>query len=158
MAKKTNAMRRLDQAKVSYEVRTFEVGDTHMDGTHVAETIGANPEQVFKTLVLENAQHDHFVFVIPVQAHLDMKQAAHVVGEKKLQLMPLDDLKRVTGYVRGGCSPIGMKTAFPTVFDTTMFDNDRVYVSAGQRGVQMGVDPKDLATLAKAHKASIITT
>lgn len=156
MAKKTNAMRRLDQAKVFYDVRTFEVGETHIDGAGVAEKIGVNPEQVFKTLVLENVQHDHFVFVIPVQAHLDMKQAAQVVGEKKLQLMPLEDLKRVTGYVRGGCSPIGMKTPFPTVFDTTMFDNATVYVSAGQRGVQMGVAPEALATIAQAQRESII--
>ncbi|ARH68785.1 YbaK/EbsC family protein [Staphylococcus aureus] len=100
--KKTNAMRMLDRAKIKYEVHSFEVPEEHLSGQEVAERIQANVKTVFKTLVLENAKHEHFVFVIPVSETLDMKKAAAMVGEKKLQLMPLDNLKNVTGYIRGG--------------------------------------------------------
>ena len=106
--KKTNAMRMLDRAKINYEMNTYEVSDKHQHGEQIAKLVGANVEEVYKTLVLENANHDHYVFVIPVNASLDMKEAAHVVNEKKLHLMPLEQLKQVTGYVRGGCSPIGL--------------------------------------------------
>ncbi|HDC8523582.1 TPA: Cys-tRNA(Pro) deacylase [Staphylococcus aureus] len=100
--KKTNAMRMLDRAKIKYEVHSFEVPEEHLSGQEVAELIQANVKTVFKTLVLENTKHEHFVFVIPVSETLDMKKAAALVGEKKLQLMPLDNLKNVTGYIRGG--------------------------------------------------------
>ncbi|HEJ9316838.1 TPA: Cys-tRNA(Pro) deacylase [Staphylococcus aureus] len=100
--KKTNAMRMLDRAKIKYEVHSFEVPEEHLSGAEVAELIQANVKTVFKTLVLENTKHEHFVFVIPVSETLDMKKAAALVGEKKLQLMPLDNLKNVTGYIRGG--------------------------------------------------------
>ncbi|HDB4533278.1 TPA: Cys-tRNA(Pro) deacylase [Staphylococcus aureus] len=100
--KKTNAMRMLDRAKIKYEVHSFEVPEEHLSGQEVAELIQANVKTVFKTLVLENTKHEHFVFVIPVSETLDMKKAAALVGEKKLQLIPLDNLKNVTGYIRGG--------------------------------------------------------
>ncbi|HHA0913556.1 TPA: YbaK/EbsC family protein [Staphylococcus aureus] len=100
--KKTNAMRMLDRAKIKYEVHSFEVPEEHLSGAEVAELIQANVKTVFKTFVLENTKHEHFVFVIPVSETLDMKKAAALVGEKKLQLMPLDNLKNVTGYIRGG--------------------------------------------------------
>ncbi|HCU7206438.1 TPA: Cys-tRNA(Pro) deacylase [Staphylococcus aureus] len=100
--KKTNAMRMLDRVKIKYEVHSFEVPEEHLSGQEVAELIQANVKTVFKTLVLENTKHEHFVFVIPVSETLDMKKAAALVGEKKLQLMPLDNLKNVTGYIRGG--------------------------------------------------------
>ncbi|EWI53541.1 TPA: Cys-tRNA(Pro) deacylase [Staphylococcus aureus] len=100
--KKTNAMRMLDRAKIKYDVHSFEVPEEHLSGVEVAELIQANVKTVFKTLVLENTKHEHFVFVIPVSETLDMKKAAALVGEKKLQLMPLDNLKNVTGYIRGG--------------------------------------------------------
>lgn len=100
--KKTNAMRMLDRAKIKYEVHSFEVPVEHLSGQEVAKLIQANVKTVFKTLVLENTKHEHFVFVIPVSETLDMKKAAALVGEKKLQLMPLDNLKNVTGYIRGG--------------------------------------------------------
>jgi Cys-tRNA(Pro)/Cys-tRNA(Cys) deacylase len=108
-SKKTNAMRMLDRNHIDYKVNNYPVTEAHMDGTRVAQLVGVSVDEVFKTLVLENAQHEHFVFIIPVNATLNMKLAAKSVKEKKLHLMPLDDLKRVTGYVRGGCSPIGMK-------------------------------------------------
>lgn len=148
--KKTNAMRLLDKHKVTYDVRAFEVSEAHMDGEMVSSKIGVPPHQVFKTLVLENEKRDHFVCVIAVSAQLDLKYAAQQFRQKKLQLIPLDDLKRVTGYIRGGCSPLGMKRLFPTIIDLTAFSQDVIYVSGGQRGVQIGVAPKTLATIVNA--------
>ncbi|UXR69944.1 MULTISPECIES: Cys-tRNA(Pro) deacylase [unclassified Staphylococcus] len=153
--KKTNAMRILDRAKINYEMRTFEVDAEHIEGSEVAERIGVKEEQVFKTLVLTNSNREYFVFVIPVSGHLDMKAAAASVNEKKLNLMPLDGLKKVTGYIRGGCSPIGMKTKFPTVIDESVKNIEQVFVSAGQRGVQMGVAPDDLIQAAEAQVTSV---
>lgn len=110
---------------------------------------------MFKTLVLENANHDHYVFVNPVNATLDMKQAAHVVNEKKLNLMPLDQLKQVTGYIRGGCSPIGMKHQFQTAIDTSVLHLDKVYVSGGQRGMQIIIKVEDLIRMTQAQIEAI---
>lgn len=155
-ATKTNAMRMLDQAGVDYKVNTYEIGEEHVDGVHIAQLVHAPVEQVYKTLVLENANHDHFVFVIPVDTTLDLKQAAHVVQEKKLNLMPLEQLKKVTGYIRGGCSPIGMKHLFPTTIDESALQQESIYVSGGHRGAQIIVDVKDLINLTKAKTANII--
>nr|WP_220468713.1 Cys-tRNA(Pro) deacylase [Staphylococcus coagulans] len=149
-------MRMLDQAKVEYEIRTFPVSDAHIEGHEVAALIQAETDTVYKTLVLENDDHAHFVFVIPVNAHLDMKAAAAAVNEKKLHLMPLDDLKKVTGYIRGGCSPIGMKTHFPTTIHAAVLACETVFVSAGQRGVQMGVAPEDLIRMSQAQTVDVI--
>lgn len=154
--KKTNAMRMLDRAKIDYEVKTFEVEEGHMDGERVAELVGENVQDVFKTLVLENAAHEHFVFVVPVSNALDMKVAAHVVNEKKLQLMPLDHLKQVTGYIRGGCSPIGMKHLFPTTIDQSASLRDKIIVSGGQRGVQIVLQLEDLVSMTNAQLEDIV--
>ncbi|MBI5974015.1 Cys-tRNA(Pro) deacylase [Staphylococcus canis] len=154
--KKTNAMRKLEQSKIDYEMRTFNVDEQeHVEGHQVAKNINAEVNQVFKTLVLENDKHEHFVFVIPIMAHLDMKKAAASVDEKKLQLMPMQDLKKVTGYIRGGCSPVGMKTHFPTIIDEAVHHVDQVFVSGGQRGVQMGLRPDDLIQMSKAKVANV---
>lgn len=154
--KKTNAMRMLDRAKIDYEVKTFEVEEGHMDGERVAELVGENVQDVFKTLVLENDAHEHFVFVVPVSNALDMKVAAHVVNEKKLQLMPLDHLKQVTGYIRGGCSPIGMKHLFPTTIDQSASLRDKIIVSGGQRGVQIVLQLEDLVSMTNAQLEDIV--
>ncbi|MFP5163079.1 MAG: Cys-tRNA(Pro) deacylase [Staphylococcus equorum] len=153
---KTNAMRMLDRLKIEYYVNTYEVSESHMDGKTVAEKVGVDVSQVYKTLVLENAKHAHFVFIIPVNASLDMKSAAQAVNEKKLQLMPLDDLKKVTGYVRGGCSPIGMKRQFPTIIDRQVEEIDAIYVSGGARGTQIKIDVAHLirTTRAKVKKVT----
>lgn len=153
--KKTNAMRMLDRAKIEYETNTYEVTEKHQHGEQIAAMVGANVEEVYKTLVLENANHEHFVFVIPVNASLDMKQAAHVVNEKKLNLMPLDQLKQVTGYVRGGCSPIGMKHLFKTTIDRSAQKLDKIYVSGGQRGMQIIIKVEDLIKMTEAQVAHI---
>ncbi|NJH99499.1 Cys-tRNA(Pro) deacylase [Staphylococcus hyicus] len=156
MAKKTNAMRLLDKHNVGYDIRTFEISDAHVEGAVVATKIGVSPDQVYKTLVLENADRDHFVCVIPVSAQLDLKSAAQQFHQKKLQLMPIDDLNRVTGYVRGGCSPLGMKTPLPTIIDCSALSQETIYISAGKRGVQMGVDSKTLISIGNARCAHII--
>ena len=149
-------MRMLDRNHIDYKVNNYPVTEAHMDGTRVAQLVGVSVDDVYKTLVLENAQHEHFVFIIPVNATLNMKLAAKSVKEKKLHLMPLDDLKRVTGYVRGGCSPIGMKKLFPTVIDSQSERLDAVYVSGGERGTQIQIKVTDLITQTKAQVTSII--
>lgn len=153
---KTNSMRKLDQQNINYSVNTYEISDNHMNGESVAEKVGVDVAQVYKTLVLENIEHAHFVFVIPVNASLDMKSAAKVVNEKKLYLIPLDDLKQVTGYVRGGCSPIGMKRQFPTVIDQQAEMMDSIYVSGGERGIQIKIKVENLieGTKAQIHKVT----
>lgn len=152
---KTNAMRMLDRLKIEYCVNTYEVSESHMDGKTVAEKVGVDVSQVYKTLVLENAKHAHFVFIIPVNASLDMKSAAQAVNEKKLQLMPLDDLKKVTGYVRGGCSPIGMKRQFPTIIDRQVEEIDAIYVSGGARGTQIKIDVAHLIRITRAKVTKV---
>jgi Cys-tRNA(Pro)/Cys-tRNA(Cys) deacylase len=154
--KKTNAMRILDRQKTNYNVNTYEVTDQHMDGTEVANKVGIEDKFVYKTLVLENSNHDHFVFVIPVNATLDMKAAAYAVNEKKLHLMPLDDLKKVTGYIRGGCSPIGMKRQFLTVIDQQATFLNSIYVSGGERGVQIEMAVDDLIDTTHAKVTEVI--
>ena len=154
--KKTNAMRMLDRAKIKYEVHSFEVPEEHLSGAEVAELIQANVKTVFKTLVLENTKHEHFVFVIPVSETLDMKKAAALVGEKKLQLMPLDNLKNVTGYIRGGCSPVGMKTLFPTVVDKSCEYYSHISVSGGLRTMQITIAVEDLITITKGKIGAVI--
>ena len=156
MAKTKRPMRCVCRScKIDYETNTYEVTEKHQHGEQIAKMVGANVEEVYKTLVLENANHEHFVFVIPVNASLDMKQAAHVVNEKKLNLMPLDQLKQVTGYVRGGCSPIGMKHLFKTTIDRSAQNLDKIYVSGGQRGMQIIIKVEDLIKMTEAQVAHI---
>ncbi|SCU11851.1 ebsC protein [Staphylococcus xylosus] len=154
--KKTNAMRILDRQAIDYSVNTYEISTQHLDGEHVAEKVGVDPNHVYKTLVLENAAHEHFVFIIPVNKTLDMKAAAHSVAEKKLNLMPLDHLKKVTGYIRGGCSPIGMKRQFPTVIEQKAESLDSIYISGGDRGVQININVKDLIAVTQAQVMHVI--
>lgn len=154
--KKTNAMRMLDRAKVKYDVHSFEVPEEHLSGEEVAKIIKANVETVFKTLVLENAKHENFVFVIPVNKTLDMKKAAAIVNEKKLNLMPLENLKNVTGYIRGGCSPIGMKQLFPTIIDASSEQFQFISVSGGLRTMQITIAVDDLISITKAKIGSVV--
>jgi Cys-tRNA(Pro)/Cys-tRNA(Cys) deacylase len=154
--KKTNAMRILEKANLDYEINKYEVTNKHMDGATVAQIVGVDVKFVYKTLVLENAQHECFVFVIPVEKTLNMKQAAHTAQQKKLTLLPLERLKQVTGYVRGGCSPIGMKKQFPTYIDESALQLEDVYVSGGERGMQIKINSQDLIHIAEAATANII--
>lgn len=153
--KKTNALRLLDQEKIPYSTSSYDVKDGKVDGKSVAEKIGRTPETVYKTLVTHQGQN-LYVFVIPVLAELDLKKAAKVVNEKKIEMLPMKDLQKYTGYVRGGCSPVGMKKMYATVIDQTAEKLPTIVVSAGKVGMQMELSPHDLAKLTKAKFSDVI--
>lgn len=152
---KTNAMRLLDKAKISYQVHTYEHEDGKIDGISVAEKLGEPLEQVFKTLVTKGSKGGYFVFVIPVAQELDLKKAAKAVREKSVEMIHVVDINKVTGYIRGGCSPVGMKKLFPTVFDSSVENLPTVIVSGGRIGTQVEVQPKELLALVKAKTAEL---
>lgn len=152
--KKTNALRHLDADGIAYE--TFEYdGDVEVDGVKIAELNHLPVDAVFKTLVAEGKDKAHFVFVIPVADELDLKKAAKVCGEKKMEMLHVKDLLPLTGYVRGGCSPVGMKKLFPTYIHESAILYDAIYVSAGKKGLQMRVDPEELCRLIKGEFADL---
>ncbi|CUM90806.1 MULTISPECIES: Cys-tRNA(Pro) deacylase [Turicibacter] len=140
---KTNAIRLLDQKKISYELLTYEVDD-QLDGITVATKINYPVEVVYKTLVTRGNSKNIYVFVIPVATELDLKKAAKVVAEKKLEMIAVSEINGLTGYIRGGCSPVGMKKVYPTVIDVTAQQLDYFIVSGGKIGLQMKLNPKDL--------------
>ena len=142
--KKTNALRILDTHHIDYEVFTYEWSEERGAGIHVAESLHIPPEQVFKTLVGKGNVTGHVVFCIPVEGELDMKRAARVSGNKSVELIAVKDLLPLTGYLRGGCSPLGMKKTFSTYFDDSITSIPMVYVSAGLRGMQVKVNPQSL--------------
>lgn len=152
---KTNAMRMLDKAGLPYEVHTYAHGDGKIDGPSVAQKLGQDPRTVFKTLVTQGAGGGYYVFVLPVEKELDLKAAARAVGEKSVAMLPLGELNRVTGYVRGGCSPVGMKKRYPTVFDESVKGLERVMVSGGQIGCQIACAPELLLPLVGAATAPL---
>ena len=143
---KTNAMRQLDAAKIPYDVLTYEVDESDLSGTHIAAQIGLPLPMVFKTLVAKGDKTGYLVFCIPVDKEIDLKAAASLTGNKKIEMVHVKDLLGLTGYIRGGCSPVGMKKKFPTYFDATANEHEKITVSAGVRGAQMLVDR---ATLVK---------
>lgn len=152
---KTNALRKLDQKKISYETFTYPIEDDQVDGITVANKIGQAVEEVYKTLVLQG-KNNYYVAVIPVEATLNIKAISKVVGEKKLEMLAVKDLEKTTGYIRGGCSPVGMKKQFPTVIDASAQALETIIVSAGQIGIQMKVNVDELVQLINA-KVSPIT-
>ena len=149
-------MRLLESLGVSFEVAVYPVGDEHIDAVRVANELGAPPEVVFKTLVARNEKNEPLVFCIPGPTDLDLKKAARAASAKKVELVPLKDLTVLTGYVRGGCSPIGMKKKYPTWIDEIALAYDRIYVNAGARGFQIIVSPGDLCTAAQARLADLV--
>lgn len=153
---KTNAARLLDKAKIKYELVPYEVDENDLAATHIATQLGEDIRQVFKTLVLKGDKTGHFVCVVPGDAEADLKKAAKVSGNKKVDLIPMKELLPTTGYIRGGCSPVGMKKAFPTYFHSTCIDFDYIYVSAGVRGLQLKIAPADLVKYVRASVAEII--
>ena len=150
---KTNAMRILDKAKIPYTVHTYEAGEA-VGGVTVAGKIGRPPEQVFKTLVTKG-RDGYFVFVLPAAAELDLKKAARAAGQKAVEMIPVKDLLKITGYIRGGCSPVGMKKAFPTVIASEAEALDTIIVSAGRIGWQMELAPESLRNLIGASFGDI---
>lgn len=152
---KTNVARLLDKAKVDYELIPYEVDEQDLSAVHVAASLGENIECVFKTLVLHGDKNGYFVCVIPGEHEVDLKMAAKVSGNKKCDLIPMKDLLPLTGYIRGGCSPIGMKKAFPTYIHHTCTDFPFIYISAGQRGLQLKLAPQDLIREAHAEVCAL---
>lgn len=141
---KTNAARLLDKAKIAYELIPYEVDENDLSAIHVADSLGENIEQVFKILVLHGDKNGHFVCVIPGEHEVDLKLAAKASGNKKCDLIPMKELLPLTGYIRGGCTPIGMKKPFPTYIHESCLNYPYIYISAGQRGLQLKLDPNDL--------------
>jgi Cys-tRNA(Pro)/Cys-tRNA(Cys) deacylase len=139
---KTNVMRLLDIAHIPYTPHEYD--PEIVDGVTVAKTLGQNPECVFKTLICENEKKEHFVFDVPVAQELDLKKAAKVAGAKSIEMIPLKELLPLTGYLHGGCSPIGLKKPFPVFMDETAQLFDQVFISAGKRGFQVELSPIDL--------------
>ncbi len=151
---KTNAMRILDTAKIKYSVHTYE-SNGDFDGTHVAAKLGIDENRVFKTLITKGTGRDYFVFVIPVVCELDLKAAARAVGDKAVEMIAVKDINKVSGYIRGGCSPIGMKKQFVTVIDEKSLNFGTIVFSAGKIGYQVEVNPKDLINLISAKTENI---
>lgn len=152
---KTNVARLLDKAKISYELVPYEVDENDLAATHIADQLGENIKQVFKTLVLRGDKSGHFVCVIPGDEEVNLKKAAKVSGNKKADLIPMKELLPTTGYIRGGCSPVGMKKPFSTFFDSSCESFDYIYVSAGIRGLQLKVNPHELIGYTKAALAEL---
>ena len=148
---KTNVARLLDKAKVAYELIPYEVDESDFSAVHVAASLGEDIEKVFKTLVLHGDKTGYFVCVVPGEHEVNLKMAAKVSGNKKCDLIPVKELLPLTGYIRGGCSPIGMKKHFPTYIHETCLSFPFIYVSAGQRGLQVKLSPADLVREAKAE-------
>lgn len=152
---KTNVARLLDKAKIAYELVPYVVDENDLAATHIAEQLGENIKQVFKTLVLKGDKNGYFVCVIPGDDEVNLKKAAKVSGNKKADLIPMKELLITTGYIRGGCSPVGMKKPFPTYFDSSCEDFDYIYVSAGVRGLQLKINPSELIKYVRAELAEL---
>lgn len=152
---KTNAARLLDKDKIAYELVPYEVDENDLSCVHVAASLGENIEQVFKTLVLHGDKSGYFVCIIPGEHEVDLKMAAKVSGNKKCDLIPMKELLPLTGYIRGGCSPIGMKKYFPTYIHHTCMDFPFIYVSAGVRGLQVKLAPADLIQVSQASVCTL---
>lgn len=152
---KTNVARLLDKAGVRYALVPYEFDENDLAARHVADSLGQDIAQVFKTLVLRGDKTGHIVCVIPGDMEVDLKALAKVSGNKKVEMIAMKDLLSVTGYIRGGCSPIGMKKRFPTYFHTTALNHEIIYVSAGVRGLQIQIDPNDLINYVSAVVADV---
>lgn len=146
---KTNAMRILDSKKIDYEILNYEV-DENIDGISVAKKNDLDVNIVFKTLVTIGNDNNNYVFVIPVNMELNLKKAAKSIGVKKIEMIHVKDIKKLTGYIRGGCSPIGMKKLFKTVIDKSVLEHEKIYISGGKLGAQIIISPKDLIKIINA--------
>ena len=153
---KTNAMRLLDAAKINYRTAEYAYTEDDLSGVHAAQSIGMPEEQVFKTLVTRGDKTGLTVFCIPVAEELDLRKAAAASGNKKVEMVHVKELLALTGYIRGGCSPIGMKKRYPTYIDETVILHEEIAVSAGQRGLQLILSPADLIAYTEAVESDII--
>ena len=154
-APKTNALRQLDAKKIPHQTYTYEAPDGFLDGVSVAKAVGLDPARVFKTLVTQGASKEYHVCVIPVACELDLKKAAKHFGEKSVAMIPAKEITNVTGYIKGGCSPIGMKKQFPTFIDESAINFSTIAFSAGKIGMQVEVSPQDLQKLVPVVPADL---
>lgn len=154
---KTNAVRIVERSKIPFTVQTYDHSDGAIDGVSVAAKLGQDPAQVYKTLVTRGASKNLYVFVIPVAKELHLKKAAKTVGEKSIEMIHVSEINKLTGYIRGGCSPIGMKKLYTTTIDLSAEELEQIFVSAGKIGMQIGINPKELAKLVNAKFADITT-
>lgn len=152
---KTNAARLLEHARIAFELIEYPVDPENLDAGHVAAALGEDINRVFKTLVLTGTGGGNFVCVVPGNTEIDLKKAARVAGAKKADLIPMKELLPLTGYIRGGCSPIGMKKPFPTFIHSSALNFDRIYISAGVRGLQLAINPADLISFINAKTADL---
>lgn len=153
---KTNAMRLMDQAKIPYRAVEYEYDENDLGGQHVAQVTGMDPDQVFKTLVARGEKKGILVFCIPVSCTLDLKKAAQAAGDKKVEMTHMKELLGLTGYIRGGCSPVGMKKKYPTFMDETALFYDEIAVSGGARGLQMVLNPEQLMDYAEITACDLV--
>ncbi len=152
---KTNAMRLLDKAKINYTTKEYPVDENDLSGVHVARQIGEDPAAVFKTLVARGEKRGIVVLCIPVAEEIDLKKAAKAIGDKKIEMVHVKELLALTGYIRGGCSPVGMKKKYPTFFHSSILDHDTIAVSAGVRGCQIIIAPADLIKFTQGEAADL---
>lgn len=152
---KTNAMRILDSAAISYSVKEYDVDPEDLSGVHVASKLGLDVQNVFKTLVARSDKNEIVVLCIPVHLELDLKKCAVVSGSKRLELVAVKELLSITGYIRGGCSPVGMKKKYRTFLHESVLGLAHIYVSAGQRGVQICIEPRDLMRITDAQTGNL---
>ena len=152
---KTNAARLLDRAKIAYELVPYQVDENNLAATHVAESLGEPIERVYKTLVLSGDRNGYFVCVVQGDKEVNLKAAAKVSGNKSAEMIPMKELLPTTGYIRGGCTPIGMKKRFPTFIDSTVLQYDHIFISAGVRGLQLKINPTELIAYIEAQVADI---
>lgn len=148
--KKTNAMRILDSLKIAYETVTYEWDEEHLDAVHASQSAGIETQQVFKTIVMQDSDNAVFVFCLPAEFSVSLKKARALTKSKDIDLIKMDKLQSTTGYIRGGCSPLGMKKHFPTFIEELALLEEYIYVSAGQRGIQLKLKPEDLLKAAEA--------
>lgn len=152
---KTNALRLLDKAKISYEIKEYDYDENHLDGKHIISQVDIDAKDIFKTLVLRGT-HDYLVCCIPVLKEIDLKKLAKASNNKSVSMIPMKDLLNVSGYLRGGCSPVGMKKKFETYFDCSVNDCKKIALSAGKRGFQMVVDADELISYLDAKVCDVI--
>ena len=153
---KTNAMRALEKARISYDVHTYECKDGQIDGVAVANKLGQDVNRVFKTLVAQGHSREFYVFVIPVAEELDLKKAAKVAGEKKIEMIHVKDINKCTGYIRGGCSPLAMKKLYKTFIHESAKDLDKMVFSGGKIGLQIEANPKEVSDIINAQFENVI--
>lgn len=152
---KTNAMRILDKKKITYQVNSYTC-EEFIDGVHIADKLGQSYEQSFKTLVAVGKSIEHYVFVIPVDKEIDFKKAAKVVGEKSIELVPVKEIQGLTGYIRGGCTPIGMKKLFKTIIQESAKEHKEIIISGGKLGLQIILNPEDLIMVVNGEYGDVI--